>query len=312
MTSANSDRLLSFIDEKSNLSLNREQHKFLPTKKDIEFFREHGWFVTQKIIPDDLIDRIFTASEEIYNGCKDAELPIAGYSNWQVGDSVAVRNNEYISFQKKAFRELSLQPIIGAIAAKLMNTDTVRYFQDQLVSKEPNHHNATHVGWHTDRSYHSNCTSDKLLTVWIPLHDVNEEHGPLVMVDRSHEWSQTDHMRGFNHDNHVEIEQNFIRQGKAFEKIPIVLKKGQISFHSSSLVHGSFQNRSNILRRAVVLNVQDGENRHQPFWNNDKQIHHFLDSLCCKQANGLPDYTDPAIFPVIWSEAKTKSKNPNQ
>lgn len=294
--------LLSFTEERTNFSLSQAQQELLPTKEDIIFFQEHGWFVTPKILTDALIDRIFEASEEIYNGNKDAELPSKGCSNWQMGDSVAVRNNEYISFQKKAFRELSLQPIIGAIAAKLMNTDTVRYFQDQLVSKEPNQTNATYVGWHTDRSYHSNCTSDKLLTAWIPLHDVSEEHGPLVMVDRSHRWSQTDHMRGFNHNNHQEIEQNFVRQGKEFNKIPIVLKKGQISFHSSTLVHGSYQNSSDMMRRAVVLNVQDGENRHQTFWNNGKQIHHYLDSLCCKQANGLPDYTDPAIFPVVWSE----------
>ena len=55
------------------------------------------------------------------------------------------------------------------------------------------------------------------------------------------------------------------------------------------------------MRRAVVLNIQDAENRHQEFWNNGKQINHYLDSLCRKQANGLPDYTDPDVFPVIWS-----------
>ena len=294
--------LLSFTEERTTCTLSKEQQAFLPTKADLKFFQEHGWFITPKILPDALIDRIFTASEEIYDGEKDAELPLTGCSNWQVGDRVAVRNNEYISFQKKAFRELSLQPIIGAIAARLMDTNTVRYFQDQLVSKEPNSLSDTHVGWHTDRSYHSNCTSDKLLTAWIPLHDVNQEHGPLVMIDCSHKWSDTDHMRGFNHNNHREIEQNFRRQGKEFKPIPIVLKKGQISFHSSTLVHGSYQNQSNIMRRAVVLNVQDGDNRHQTFWNNGKQIHHYLDSLCRKQANGLPDYKDPAIFPIIWQE----------
>ena len=292
---------LSFANRSAIPSLSKEQEKLLPTKEDVKFFQEHGWFITPEILPDSLLDRIYSASEELYNGDKDAELPLAGCSNWQVGDKVAVRNNEYISFQKKAFQELSLQPIIGAIAARLMGTDLVRYFQDQLVSKQPSRIDTTHVGWHTDRSYHSNCTSDKILTAWIPLHDVNEEHGPLVMVDRSHTWSQTDHMRGFNHNNHSEIEQIFVQQGKEFNKIPIVLKKGQISFHSSSLVHGSFQNRSNIMRRAVVLNIQDAENRHQEFWNNGKQINHYLDSLCRKQANGLPDYTDPNVFPVIWS-----------
>jgi ectoine hydroxylase-related dioxygenase (phytanoyl-CoA dioxygenase family) len=303
------DSLLVFEEQKSDFSLSEQQQQFLPTEQDLIFFQEHGWFVTQKVLPDALIDRIFAASEELYAGKKDVEFAIAGCSNWKRGDSVAVRNNEYISLQKRSFRELALQPIIGAIAARLMQTDTVRYFQDQLVSKEPNHRGNTNIGWHTDRSYHSNCTSNKLLTVWIPLHDVNEEHGPLVMVDRSHQWSDTDHIRGFNHNNHDEIEANFVRQGKELHKIPIILKKGQISFHSSSLIHGSYQNRSNIMRRAIVLNVQDGENLHQPYWNNGKPIHHFLDQLCRKQTNGLPDYSDPAIFPVIWSEMPAKVHN---
>ncbi|MEM6613793.1 MAG: phytanoyl-CoA dioxygenase family protein, partial [Cyanobacteria bacterium P01_C01_bin.72] len=250
MTSATFGSLLPFSEERSISCLTEEQQQLLPTSEDIQFFREHGWFTTQKVIPEALIERIFLVSEEFYQGDRDAELPDARCSNWKQGDYSAVRNNEYISFQKKAFRQLSLQPIIGAIAARLMNTDTVRYFQDQLISKEPNHQDNTKVGWHTDRSYHSNCTSDKLLTVWIPLHDVDEEHGPLVMVDRSHKWAKTDHMRGFNQDNHHEIKQSFVRQGRDFRQVPIVLKKGKISFHCSSLVHGSYQNRSNMMRRA--------------------------------------------------------------
>ncbi|BAZ44207.1 phytanoyl-CoA dioxygenase [Chondrocystis sp. NIES-4102] len=304
MSNKTLNSLLSFTTEnrQSRFHLTDAQTQLLPSSKDIQFFQEHGWFIAPKVIDEDLIDALFIASEELYMGKKDAEIPSGGCSNWQPGDSSAVRNNEYISFQKLAFRQLALQPIIGAIAAKLMNTDTVRYFQDQLISKEPNQPNTTKIGWHTDRSYHSNCTSHKLLTVWIPLHDVSEEHGPLVMIDGSHKWSQTDHMRGFNHNNHQEIEQKYQQQGQTLRKVPITLKKGQISFHSSSIVHGSYENRSNIMRRAVVMNVQDGENRHQPYWNNGKQIHHFLDNFCRKQANGLPDYSDPAIFPVIWSE----------
>ncbi len=302
MTSLTLSRLLPFPRERSISCLTEEQQELLPNSEEINFFREHGWFKTQKVISEALIDRIFAASEELYNGDREAELPNGGCSKWKRADRSAVRNNEYISFQKQAFRQLSLQPIIGAIAARLMDADTVRYFQDQLVSKEPNHTDSTKVGWHTDRSYHSNCTSDKLLTVWIPLHDVSEEHGSLVMVDRSHRWAKTDHMRGFNQDNHQEIKNSFRQQGKDFTEIPIALKKGQISFHCSTLVHGSYQNRSNMLRRAIVLNVQDGDNRYRPFWNNGRQIHHYLDRFCRQQKNCFPDYTDPAIFPVIWSE----------
>ena len=302
-----SNSFLSFSDRESNFDSTQIDRHLLPTQKDVDLFNSHGWFISKKVIPDIVIDRMYTASEELYNGIKDAELPYQGCSNWQNGDAVSVRNNEYISLQKKAFRQLSLMPIIGAIAAKLMDTDTVRYFQDQLITKEisdDKHQGNSKIGWHTDRSYHSNCTSHKLLTVWIPLHDITEDCGPLVVIDRSHKWSKTEHMRGFNHDNHDQLEQEFIQQKREIQKIPIILKKGQISFHSSSLVHCSYANHSDTQRRVIAINLQDGENRYQTFWNNGKQIHHYLDPLCRKQTNGLPDYTDSDVFPIVWTKNK--------
>ena len=303
MTTTTLNFPFSYEDEAIDYDLSPEQLELLPTKEDIEFFQEHGWFITKKIIPEELIDRAFAASEEFYQGHKDMELPVDGFGDWQPGKKVPVRNNEYISFQKKVFRQLILQPIIGVVAAKISKTPTIRLFQDQLVSKEPTkNYGGGKVGWHTDKSYVSNSTSNKLLAAWIPLHDVTEEHGPLVVVDRSHKWSGNEHMRSFNQDNHGEIEAEYAKAGVEFKKIPITLKKGQISFHHCMLVHGSYPNHSDMLRRATVMHLQDGDNRYQEFWNNGRQIHHVVDGLCRKQDNGLPDYTDPAIFPILWSE----------
>lgn len=295
---------LSLIQKQLNLSLSAEQLELLPTKEDIEFYQEHGWFISQKVIPSEIIDKIYLASQEFYEGIKDNDLPYkCGYGNWQKGDGGSVRNNEHISLQKQIFCQLTLQPIIGAIAARLTQTNEIRFFQDQIITKEPTpEQNNSKVGWHIDSAYVSNSTSKQLLGAWIPLHDVTEEQGPLVVIDRSHKWTGNEHMRSFNQDNHQAIEAEFIKQGKEFKKIPIVLKKGQISFHHGYLVHGSFSNTSNSPRLAILVSLQDADNRYQTFWNNGQQIHHFLDSLCRKQANGLPDYSDPAIFPVLWSE----------
>ena len=56
-----------------------------------------------------------------------------------------------------------------------------------------------------------------------------------------------------------------------------------------------------MMRWVVVMNLQDADNRYRTYWNNGRQIHHFLDPLC-RQVNGLPDYSDPAVFPTIWSD----------
>src|SRR6185312_3494056 len=45
------------------------------------------------------------------------------------------------------------------------------------------------------------------------------------------------------------------KQKREFKPIPIELKSGEASFHHPLMVHGSFANRSDRPRRAVVINA---------------------------------------------------------
>lgn len=286
------------------LQLSQEQLTLLPTEEDVAFYEEHGWYISKKVIPDQMIDRAILATQRYHKGERDTPLPYStGYSNWQPGDDESIRNNEFVSLQNKELRQLALSPIIGAIAARLARTKQIRLFEDQIVYKPPTTKNGKGVvGWHTDRAYCSNCTSDNLLAAWIPFHDCDESIGPLVVIDGSHKWSGTEHLRFFNQQNLKEVEQKFRQQGRNIVEVPMTMQKGQMSFHHTGTIHGSYPNYSNSFRLAMAVHVQDESNRYQPFWNNGRQIHHFLDSICRKLPNGYPDYSDPAVFPVIWSE----------
>ncbi|KYC40116.1 phytanoyl-CoA dioxygenase [Scytonema hofmannii PCC 7110] len=284
--------------------LSQEQLALLPTDEDVAFYEEHGWFISKKVIPDEVIDEAIVGSEKFYHGERDALLPYStGYSDWKPGDGDAVRNNQHVSYRKKELRKLLLQPIIGAIAARLARTREIRLFEDTLVYKAPIAigDEGGVVGWHTDYSYSSNCTSNKMLSAWIPFHDIDKDGSPLVVIDGSHKWPSNEHMRCFNNQNLKEIEQKFASQRREIIEVPLILKKGQISFHHSHTIHGSYPNYSRSVRLAFALYLQDYDNRYQPFWNNGQQIHHFLDRVCRKLPNGEPDYTDPSVFPVLWS-----------
>lgn len=289
------------------VQLSEEQLALLPTEEDIAFYEEHGWYISKKVIPDEMIDRAILATQSYHRGERDTPLPYStGYSNWQPGDDESIRNNEFVSLQNNELRQLGLSPIIGAIAARLARTKQIRLFEDQIVYKPPTTNNSKGVvGWHTDRAYCSNCTSDHLLAAWIPFHDCDESIGPLVVIDGSHKWSGTEHLRFFNQQNLKEVEQKFRQAGRNIVEVPMIMQKGQMSFHHTGTIHGSYPNRSNSFRLAMAVHVQDESNRYQPFSNNGKQIHHFLDSICRKLPNGYPDYSDPAVFPVIWSEQES-------
>lgn len=285
--------------------LSKEQLALLPTEEDVAFYEEHGWYISKKVLYDEIIDEAILGSERYYRGERDTPLPVSGgYSDWKPEDgNNIVRNNEYVSLQNRQLCQLALQPVIGAIAAKLARTSQIRLFDDQLVYKPPIARNGNAVGWHADKAYWSTCSSDNLLTAWIPFHDCDESKGPLVVLDGSHKWSGIQDIRFFNHQNLEDVEERFRQEGRQILKVPMTLKKGQMSFHHCWALHASYPNYSHSFRLAIAVHLQDEANHYRPFWNKKGEpVHIFDEVLCRKLPNGEPDYSDPAVFPVLWSE----------
>ncbi|HEY9828610.1 MAG TPA: phytanoyl-CoA dioxygenase family protein, partial [Stenomitos sp.] len=180
--------------------LSEEQLALLPTEEDVAFYEAHGWYVSPKIIPDEVFEVAKLGAERFYRGERDAEWPYtSGFSVSNPEHPNAIRNDQYVAFRIQELRYLALQPVIGAIAARLARTTEIRLLDDALVYKPPQSKGV--VGWHVDRAYWGNCTSDNMLTAWIPFHDVDESHGPLMVCDRSHRWRGMEHSRQFNNQD---------------------------------------------------------------------------------------------------------------
>lgn len=290
-------------------SLSAQQQALLPTDQDVAFYRQHGWFISPPVIPDDVIEQAIAGAERYYQGERDAVLPVSeGFSDWQPRDGLdLVRNNEFVSLQSQALRQLALQPVVGAIAAKLVGTHQIRLLDDQLVYKPPQDHTAqTSVGWHADRAYWANCTSDQLLTAWIPFYDCEIDMGPLVVIDGSHQWSGLEHLRGFHRTDLNQLSAQLQQMGidHSIKEVPLTLRKGQVSFHNCWTIHGSYPNRSQRTRLAIAVHLQDGSNRYRPYQNGQGQaIHMFDEQLCRTLPNDDPDFSDPSVFPELWSES---------
>jgi ectoine hydroxylase-related dioxygenase (phytanoyl-CoA dioxygenase family) len=283
--------------------LTTAQLDLLPTAIDVDFYEKHGWYISPQILSDEIIDQAIAGSERFYRGDRDSQLPVQhGYSNGQPVTDETIRNSEFVSLQNKELGQLVRQPIISAIAARLARTSQIRLLDDQLVYKIPqNHHTA--IGWHTDRAYWSTCTSDQLLTAWIPFHDCPAAQGPLVVMDGSHHWSGLEHLRHFNQQDLDHLENQLCPAGRSITKVPMTLKKGQVSFHHCRSIHGSYPNLSSQPRIALAIHFQDRDNQYQPYWNDaGQEIHIFNEQLCQKLPNGHPDFSDPNIFPVLWQE----------
>lgn len=287
-------------------SLTEELLSLLPTEEDIAFYEEHGWYISKKVLSDEIINEAIRGSERFYRGERDGILPVdQGFTNWKPEDGFdVVRNNEFISLQNRELKNLVMQPIIGAIAARLARVKEIRLLDDQLVYKPPqNPDGKSAVGWHADKAYWSTCTSHNLLTAWIPFHDCDESIGPLVVLDGSHKWSGIEDTRFFNNHNLTEVENEFRDRGRKILKVPMNLEKGQMSFHHCWTIHGSLPNYSNSTRLALAIHLQDGDNQYQEFWTKQGKKVQIADELMCRKlANGYPDFSDPEVFPVLWCQ----------
>lgn len=286
--------------------LSKEQLALLPTKEDVAFYEEYGWYVSKKVLSDEIIDEAIRGSERYYQGERDIPLLVSnGYSDWKPENEYdVVRNNEFVSLQNRELRQLVLQPIIGAIATRLARTKQIRLLDNRLVYKPPQDKNGkSAVGWHADRAYWSICSSHNMLTAWIPFHDGDELNGPLVVLDKSHKWLGIQDTRFFNNNNLEDMEQKFRQEGRKVVKVPMTLKKGQVSFHHCWTIYGSLLNYSQSFWLAMAVHMQDNANHYRPFWSQKGEEIHIFDEFLCRQLPTRdPDFRDPVAFPVLWSE----------
>ena len=286
------------------MSLSPEQRELLPTDDEVAFYRQHGWYRSKTIIPDEVIDAALVGADRHFRGERDWKLSIStGFSDWKPEDGDVIRNGQAVALQNRQLRELAMQPMLGAIAARLTGSPVIRYFDDSVIHK-PAQLPSTEsvVGWHADRAYWGTCTSDAMLTAWIPFQDTPAEMGPVMYVDGSHKWPGADRMRTFHDKDLAALEERFMADKGSAEKLPMTLKRGEVSFHSCLLVHGSEANRGRGPRIALALHMQDDSNRFRHALDDKgKPWHLFNDDLARKLPDGTPDYTDPNVFPVLWS-----------
>jgi len=282
-------------------------HELLPAAADVAFYREHGYYISGKILPDAVLDAAERGMKRFYSGDHDAPFierdqvvevgwrPPAGFRP-EIGPSI--RKNDYASFQVKELGALVRYPLVGAVARCLTGSPSIRLWHDQLLYKPPVAQASTaKVGWHTDRQYWKVNTSEEMLTAWVAFHDVDEASGTITFIEGSHNWPVNE-LNFFDPDLEA-LEQRFQTGGHAVVKVPAVMRRGQVSFHNCRLIHGSGPNLSQDPRRAIAIHLQPEDNRYQRYAAPDGQLARHHNDQLCRLVDGVPDYTDPRICPRL-------------
>jgi Phytanoyl-CoA dioxygenase (PhyH) len=283
----------------------------LPSDEDVQAYLAHGWYLSKKLLTDDEVDALQAASERFYAGHRDRALPVrpANLAYWEPEHGPVQRHNDYIHYESQEIGQILSKPLIGAVAARLADASVIRIFQSTLIYKPPISGEASNlVPWHADRHYWQTCTSDRMLTAFIPLHDCGPEMGTITMIDGSHRWREIagdDSTRHFAQRDRSELEsilqETALLNSTQVRQVPMVIPKGHMSFHHCRIYHGSGHNRSDRPRRALSLHLQDGENRWRPYQRPDGGLLAYNhDAIVRQTSGGVPDYADPEFCPVLW------------
>lgn len=298
----------------AEFTLTEQERQLLPTEDDVRWYAEHGWFLTKKLLTDDEVDAVVAESERFYRGERDRTLPVRppNLAYWTSADGPVQRHNDYVQYESDLIRRVLTKPLIGAVAARLAQVDQIRVFQATMIYKPPRPDEPTNlVPWHMDRHYWQNCTSDRMLTAFIPLHDCDERMGTITMVDGSHRWAEIDgddSTRHFAQRDRDELDQllaaTAAHNGTEINRVPMVIPKGHLSFHHCRTYHGSGQNLGDRPRRAISLHLQDGANQWRPYQRpGGEPVAYNHDFVVRRTSAGTPDYADPEYCPVLWRGA---------
>ncbi|MBY8883120.1 phytanoyl-CoA dioxygenase family protein [Actinacidiphila acidipaludis] len=147
-------------------------------------------------------------------------------------------------------RELVFAERLAGIAAALLGVPSVRLYHDQALYKEPG---GGITPWHADQ-YYWPLSTDRTVTVWLPLQETPAAMGPLAFAAGSHRF---EHGRDLPISDASERE---LQKALAERDFPLVEEPyglGDASFHGGWTFHRAAPNHSGEPRRVMTVIYMD-------------------------------------------------------
>lgn len=268
------------------------------TEKDREIYREKGYWISPKLIDDERIQRLREAHDRIWANDNDGD----GYNmrgrDLDDSDPTKIRKLENAWWINDEVHALVTDPVIGKLAADLMETDEVRLWHDQVIKKPGLNGKVLkdgNVGWHQDFGYWQCCDTTNMLTVWVALQDTDLSNGAMSSIAGSHKWGLVPDSDTFFDQDMDSLRKKYDTGGNEWQEEPCILKAGEASFHHALTFHGSGPNLSSQPRLSVVLHLMPKGTGYRP----GVQYHDNIRFLGPRPYKGQPFAND--YFPIVYS-----------
>jgi ectoine hydroxylase-related dioxygenase (phytanoyl-CoA dioxygenase family) len=229
-----------------------EWNTFRLTTDQIEFYRENGYLAGLRLLNDEQVETLRNELDELTNPDHQGRDLFYEYNSNESTHPNTILFHALGAWRvKPGLHDALWNPAFVMPATQLLQAP-VRFWHDQIFYKPAKHGGV--VAWHQDYSYWTRTKPMAHLSCWIGLDDSTIENGCVHYVPRSHQWDLLP-ITGLADDmNAIQTVLNQQRKTE-FLPVPIELKQGEASFHHPLMVHGSFENKTERPRRAIVINV---------------------------------------------------------
>lgn len=248
---ANQHQLISNIFKLPKSKNEWDQYRL--SDEQVVHFHEYGYLSGIKLLTADQVEVLRKDLTEVMDPKHPAHHLFYEFHSNESEDPNSVLFHSLGHWRiTEGLHDVLWNPAFVMAAHQLLENKPVRFWHDQLFCKPAKHGGV--VAWHQDYSYWTRTIAMQHLTCWTGLDDASTENGCLHYIPKSHKWGLLDapslagDMNGLM--NYLSEEQK-----EEFKPVPIELKKGYATFHHPLMVHGSYENKSNMKRRAFVLNV---------------------------------------------------------
>lgn len=249
---AEEHRLISDLFKLPQTSEEWDQYKL--SEEQVSHFHEYGYLANVKMLDELQVEVLREELAEVVDPNHPANHLFYEFQSNESEDPNSVLFHSLGHWRiTPGFHDILWNPAFIMAAYQLLENRPVRFWHDQLFCKPAKHGGV--VAWHQDYSYWTRTVAMQHLTCWTGLDDASVENGCLHYIPKSHTWGLLD-APALAGDMDGLMEYLNEEQKEQFKNpVAIELKKGYATFHHPLMVHGSYENKSEMSRRAFVLNV---------------------------------------------------------
>lgn len=222
--------------------------RFALTREQISFYAENGYIKLKHVFSPALLEHYRRAiSERVAELSADA-APMEQRTTY--GKAFLQVMNLWTNSDE--VKEFVFGKRLARIAAELMGATGVRLYHDQALYKEPG---GGITPWHADQ-YYWPVSSDKMVTVWVPLQATPREMGPLAFCEKSHRFQI-----GRDLEISDESEMTLKQALNSFNLEESAFDLGEVSFHAGWTFHRAGANTTDRPREVMTIIYMDEDIR---------------------------------------------------